>query len=700
MNYFRIGFFLATVLCLGTPSQVYPFGSGPSLQGFTGILNTPNAEVTPEKTFEILYTDQIEPMWRDSVPYEDSYIVSFGFLPYLELGARLTEAPGEARDLSANGKFQIPFYRPWLPKMAIGYQDIKGGAPHFRTGYAVLSQEFFNRVRLSLGYGIGPDRMEGVFGGAEVRLFDWLHLLLDHDAEEAAAGLRLGTPPGLLPFSAQLGGVVKTSLEDGKDETSFAAFLRMPIGRGPKPCPSPTAFIPEMKGPDRSVSSKTLEGLDPRRELPDEVFSDLKAMQSHLVELGFENVRVGWLGNALFVEYENSLYNHNELDGLGLVMGTALTGMPRNLDLFVIRILNRAIPVLEVSGPAAPFRVFFTREDPCPPSESLKELQSALRVRNAPGAPQGDIRWVSGTGNPDRLHSSLMIYPGLSTTVGTELGVFDYRLSVKPDLFVNLWKGAAFNLGWDIPVSWSEDFEEGAAFGDSNEAVLERIFLNQAFRVAPGLTAMIGGGRYLSDLDGVLGEALWNPGDGTHRFKARAGYFDDDGISRETLIGSYRYYMARYDLFFEAMYGQYLKEDQGFILELKRYFGDTAITFFVSNTRDTIGGIRITLPLTPRRDMKPSIFQVRGNDHWSYQLQSVLAEEGGRNPLVFGQGIIPQTAFNLQRRFFNADRLNEKYLEAHLDRLLDAYLFGKEKTGLAPSVDWGEFRVRGEQLPR
>lgn len=100
-----------------------------SLQGVTGLLNTPNAEVADEGTASLLFSNQIESQWRDRVKREESYIFTIGIFSFAEIGGRLTEAPGKMRDLSANFKVRIPLIPrdAYFPQIAFGMQDLGGG---------------------------------------------------------------------------------------------------------------------------------------------------------------------------------------------------------------------------------------------------------------------------------------------------------------------------------------------------------------------------------------------------------------------------------------------------------------------------------------------------------------------------------------------------------------------------------------------
>ena len=149
-------------------------------------------------------------------------------------------------------------------------------------------------------------------------------------------------------------------------------------------------------------------------------------------------------------------------------------------------------------------------------------------------------------------------------------------------------------------------------------------------------------------------------------------------------LGSYRYYFGPLDLYVEGTGGQFLDQDRGFLVEVKRFFGDTAFSVFYKNSWTAeranvnsehvqMGGFMISFPLTPRRDMKPlASVQVRGADEWSYTQQVKIVGPGAANDVNTSIGLDPQPAYNLERVFYNRDRLSEEYIRGHLLRLREA----------------------------
>jgi hypothetical protein len=284
------------------------------------------------------------------------------------------------------------------------------------------------------------------------------------------------------------------------------------------------------------------------------------------------------------------------------------------------------------------------------------------------------------------------LYPGLVTYVGTEWAAFDYLLSLKTEVQFPLWYGAVLNARWDIPLSWSDNFEEGMPWSRQKEdSELERLMLHQAFKLAPGLITQFSGGLYKRDYGGVLNKTIWSPGNGRHRFKFIAGYFEDiedeetrfllpDHLIndyRDIILGAYQFYYERLDVYLEAMYGKYWEQDEGVTLELKRFFGDTAFSLFYrqvgSESGEKSAGVGISIPLTPRRDMKPWYLQIKGLDRWEYEHQTTIAESGERNPIAETIAIKPGTTINVEDTYMNDGRLNEIYVKTHLHRLRDAF---------------------------
>jgi hypothetical protein len=292
--------------------------------------------------------------------------------------------------------------------------------------------------------------------------------------------------------------------------------------------------------------------------------------------------------------------------------------------------------------------------------------------------------FIDAAHNPDWLRPSLILSPGLKTFVGTESGVFDYLLAIKPELQMTTWKGAVLNARWDLPLTWSDSFDDGGSFAYArNDAVLDRLMLFQGVSLTPTLMANLGGGLILPDIKGTLNELVWSPKSGIHRFRLGQSYARNslDQTDLKVVLGSYRRYFPALDLFVEGTAGKFWGQDTGGLLTLKRFFGDTAIDLYYKNTetpakkRWQAAGMQISFPLTPRRDMKRAPVQIRGNEEWGYSQEMVLAINGQRtnDTISTTLGINPIPSPSIYRSYQNRDRLNEAYILAHSQRLKDAW---------------------------
>jgi len=639
-----------------------------SQQGMSGLLNTPNALVVESGQADISYSNQTKKAWRGTVPRQDNYHLNLGLLPYLEFGGRLTEAPGQVRDLSASAKLQLPMPARW-PQFAVGIQDVSGGSSHFRTYYLVGSYELYSRLRLSLGYGLGPDRLDGAFGGLELQLNDWLQLVAEHDGEEPAAGLRLKTPRALLPRGLQIALSLAAPVEERK-EWSTAVTLSLPLGYDPGA--SCKLFNTQPQQTSQSPSST-----DMRKSFPPDNISPSRylALQEILIKEGYEEVRIGLReGHSLLIELENSRFNHNELDALGQVLGIAHAMFPEGVDSVILRLLNSGLSVLELETGTDLLNALYDNSCQNPPERPLP-LAREMKVTVSPVADVRRETWLTPIGNRRLFHTSLELSPGLATGVGTDYGVFDYRLSAMADSFIQLWRGASARILASVPVAWSDDYREGAPLnpGD-NQPRIERILLNQTLHPANGVLSLFSGGQFREHLDGIINETVWTSPRGQHQFRLKSGLLKPDEDSLRTpLLGTYRYAIPALDAQLTLTAGKFFAGDKGFILEGKRWFGDTAIGLFYINTDYEIGGIRFSIPLTPRRDMAYRPIQIKGTAEWNYQLHTVIADDGENNPLVNSSAIFPQTEYTVERDFLNRDRLEAHTIRKAIPRMRQAY---------------------------
>ena len=664
----------------------------PSFMGQTGLLNVPDALVAPEGTVFLGYDTQVDPRWAKA-PWQENYLMGFGWGPYMEGGLRVAHVPRGLMDLSAQVKVQLPWGPGWGPRIAFGAQDFRGAAAYYKTKYAVATQDL-GPLRVSLGYGRGPDILKGTFGGAELRVTDWFQLLADSDTKHRNAGIRLALPPAWLPERMNVGVLVKRTLgkvEDGaRRGTDLMAYARIPLGRSYSrtavPEPAAKALFPaapQTVAPVPPPVPLAGAGADPQVMGGGTVAPGL---QGALVAHGFENVKVGRVDGSVVVRCENSRYNRTELDGLGVILGMAASRVPAGTEKIRVELMNHGLVVFALEAPTGPLRDFFQVAESEAPLATAR-LAERLQV-TAPGlgVTRTGTVWEGAAEGSSLLRPRIQLYPVLSSRVATDYGTFDHRLSMVPDVFLQLWPGAGLQARWDLPVSWTQNYREGRPYHDrplNNR--LDRLMLQQTLRVLPGLTTQVAVGQYEYGEKGVMNQTVWAPGDGTHQFMGTFGRLRNDAKrERQVSLGAYRLSLPNLDSFLQLSYGDFAWQDRGTRLDIGRRFGDITVTGFLSRTTYvtsayTNAGFTIALPLTPRRDMRPGLVQLRGTPSWRWGLSSILVKKGDANTLTPGLADMPGQAHGLVEEVLDQGRLNEAHLKANLLRLREAWLaYGRQ----------------------
>jgi hypothetical protein len=189
-----------------------------SFQGLPGIIDIPTATTVPSGSIDLEYN--VKPdrnvfsgkgprrrSLRRKVDDQQNFNFAIGFLPRLTIGGRGTVAENEARmdfarDISANLHLLLLEEGWWWPAVAVGWQDIGGGMQLFSSRYVTLSKNLFGRVRGTVGFGTGPDTLDGPFAGVELAVNRFITLMGEYDADDINAGIRLFPLPKSLQHTA------------------------------------------------------------------------------------------------------------------------------------------------------------------------------------------------------------------------------------------------------------------------------------------------------------------------------------------------------------------------------------------------------------------------------------------------------------------------------------------------------------------
>lgn len=716
---------IAAVLALCSPVVVCPLTNAEPLKttvaqtGWTGVLRTPHADTLPFGDVTLTYNteDNVDHTARNRQGAHETLLMGFGLLPHTEFVAQLTyydydTCSGGLCDLSVAGKVNFDWLIPkeWF-QFALGGSDLGGQAVRHRAYYAVASKQVA-QFRFSLGYGdndaktnhqMGNHYLSGIFGGVEYQPLSWLQLVGDYDGTGANAGLKLFTPEDWLPLGSTAHLTLQAYTDSDtptRDNKWLGLGLTLPLA-GPNFAPryvrgnesgregesrpgvditQPTA-IEQATDTAISESAVVIENTNASQTANAAVTSNeriseptiasgspqqLEVLQDKLVEYGFENVSVGRVNQTVLVKAENNLFNRNELDAIGVILGLILD----NTDFaeFSFALLNNNIPVIYVSG-------------------SQEELQSLFAPQSSAQSPRlrvsetsrdfDDVRWVNERQNSHTFKPRLVFAPSLYSTLGTEFGAFDYSLALSSNLQIPVWSGGLVDVRHMLPLSNSDDYEDGRRFGNSrHQSSIDRALFHQGVKLPGNLMSQLSVGIIMTDYLGGTGEMRWQSPHGRHRLGFEASYYEhqkDDRIEDATpLIANYRYYLDRYDWALEATVGEYFFGDQGFTVTSRHWFGDTSVSVFYQETDQSFAGLNISVPLTFRKDMAPNPVQIRGIDQWTWGYRTMV-----RNPvnlLDFGAAQQSDLQNNIDRNYYNRDRLSAGYINANLTRLRDAYL--------------------------
>jgi len=662
------------------------FSVNPSFQGYTGVINTPNAQVIKDGHAVFHINNQFDNSvisynYDTSHSSQEDYILGFGLFDFIEFQGRLSETGSLEkynRDLSANIKIQLPYHHKYLPDLAIGMQDLGGAANKYDNNYIVLDKELYF-LRASLGYGVSSvedetkKRMNGLFAALEVKATDWFYLMLEDDSQERHVGLRVEMPKSWID-SFNLGATVSQNITS--NETSFGLSVDIPLYH--ESVTNPIKYTTNNTKPSSDTTMKESTSLNIQK--PQEIKTHIStlSLQTRLANFGFENIRVAKDETTVYVEAENAIFDHTDLDALGYIIGT-ISNSDFKQNRYSVTLLKNSIKTLSISGDFESFNNYL-QEPSATNKLILSNNLSYTRNSNDSNISYSQVQ------NSSRFIPRVELSLGLITTVGTEVGIVDYLASLKTNVYMNLYDGLVVSALYEVPFANSDDFDPGGAFYSRYSQFLENRLVNamvhQTFRVQNFINTL-SIGKYQTDYLGFLNQADYTTTSGNHALRWKSGYFTNDKNSldpdKSFSLATYRYAYSPLDLYLESTYGKFWSGDVGTQLEFKKFYGETSIALNYKYTSlqdipQQFAGIEISFPMTTRKLYKANYVQVKGKKDFSYSLKSTINSDNNRNNLSYNRAITPQSDFEITTQYLNRDRLSSSYVNKHLDRLRDAYL--------------------------
>jgi hypothetical protein len=601
------------------------------------------------------------------VESQQTFNFALGFLPRLTIGGRGTVASAAghdlARDISANLQLLLLEEESWWPSLAVGALDLGGGARFFESNYAVLSKSLLGRVRLSAGFGTGPDQLKGPFGGAEIALMRHITLLAEYDTRDINAGVRLSPP---LPNIFTMYGVPQPTVDliwqNGKD-FAWGVSLRHTLGEA------------KWQASHAAETDKRYSRWTPPAGTEVSLQTVVERLQAELITRGLENVRVSILrlqdsaSVVVIVEYENRRYNRDELDGLGLVLGLATTRTPALITHMSVIIKKVNVPVLQFSAAVDDYLAFINERMSA--QTFAQQIHIAQQVQWPIGA--ATVEATTSVSNRSWLKTDVILRPNIETTILTEGGVADLRFGILPDAFMQLTPGTVLNIRASVPVTRTAHFPN-----QLGEPEIDRMLLHQALSLPLrrwGTTGMtqFSVGRFNSDDIGVANATALTFLDGLLFFESTLAYAgtSDNLFDHWVALGNGRVRYPPLDLTFSVTGGRFRDRDRGIGAELSRFFGNTEIGIFLRHSdHGSQAGLRLAFPLTPAMELKPLLLRPRLPEFYTYEQNSTVFTSA--NVLRNDIGRLLFTGHEIQRAYWNRDRLYPAYIRQHVETLRQA----------------------------
>jgi hypothetical protein len=185
-----------------------------SLTGTSGLVSIPTATIAADGRLTA-GVNVIPARYHGyyDAGYDETAVVRYvavGFLPFVEVGLRLThvtaEIPQGLGDRMVSVRVRLLTEGTVRPALAVGAHDLVGTRLYHAT-YAVASRTVrtpAGPAGVHAGYGhnvLGLEtrgrQFDGLFGGASLAPVQWLTLLAEYDGEHANAGVRVGPVHGV-----------------------------------------------------------------------------------------------------------------------------------------------------------------------------------------------------------------------------------------------------------------------------------------------------------------------------------------------------------------------------------------------------------------------------------------------------------------------------------------------------------------------
>jgi hypothetical protein len=650
-----------------------------SSNGYSGLGLMPTATVVSNGASVISF-DSTLPGATNTKGYNTQ--IGIGLYDGLELVGRLATndqrcnmfKPGSCpantiRDFSASLKWSLPL--EWLKRnnanLALGVTDVGGAASYFKSYYAVASKEM-GPFEVSIGQGKAMANyalLHGTFGGLTYRPAQWLDLNLQKVGSNSWAIASLKSD---IPYTQASGYITLNRLLTDAPVTEklwVGVGVSMPLDR---------------TGSSKKDRQQNTENQTPRSKSianlkPEDLYGTLQMN-------GFYKPQISENQKQLKIEIENTAYNWNTVDAVGVALGVLATTHGNVIgQTFELKVTSRGISQAVVKGDVPCLMRWLETGQVC---DSLTIRSGLQSVGNHAVLGEVSLSQLLGLANWS-FRPELVISPILVSSIGTEFGSFDMDVGANINLVLPLWRGATVETNQLKPLGIStRGFEQAGVFYASRlKPVTSRTLLHQLVNVPSINTqARLSLGSAYTTWNGHQLETSTQSDNGRHRLGLTVGSLKNANLSannhKKYELATYRYaHDDRVTTVTELTTGKYWGGDKGWSIGQRFWHGDTALSIYLRRTRMeesaqlvSFAGLQFSIPITPRVNKGMQHLALRGTNQWTYTLESRVFDR--ENLLTGGYGEVPRMGDTLIQTF-NRDRNSTRYLESSLIRAKSAF---------------------------
>jgi len=397
--------------------------------------------------------------------------------------------------------------------------------------------------------------------------------------------------------------------------------------------------------------------------------------------LGLSNISSLREGDTLYFTYENSAYTWNDMDALGMVL--AILSSTESQKNIVVTVKKSNIPIMSLSIERERYQQFLKTGVVQPNLLSFENLNQNIENQEV------------FTSN--RFKPTLTLEPSFILVDGSEYGDMDYNIALQANFALPLAKGTTLSTRYNIPLFVTDNFKDGGIFDYRNrnkttDIEMDQLLLSQYYQwnnSSIRSSNLLQVGRFDKELDGVSLESALSDKSGKHTVLLKVAHLEDklykkmdlysDSENRNEKLLSYKYYWDRLNSDIKLTTGEFLYGDKGVELSIKRNFSDISCQFDIASTdhplrgQNTIGKFTFSLPLGSRKKLNTKYIDIQAGDV-TYTRRKTLVENHERSYAQPHHLKEIDTAFGLEKYYFDENRFHPQYIMQNIQRLRNLIL--------------------------